>query len=81
MIIHIEELIKPDHCGIAVFHLNKDMAKAIFDVSHQWYYCRTRIEVHKYPYTHYEIIAYIRPMGDEVDVFESTDGTNWYQTN
>jgi hypothetical protein len=81
MVIHIDELIKSDNCGFEVFERQKEMAKAIFDVSHPQYSCRTKIELHRYPYTYYEVIDYIRPMTDYIDVYESVDGTNWYKTN
>jgi hypothetical protein len=82
MTLHIDELVNPNKCcAFTLFELNKEMAKAIFDVSHQKYCCRTDLKVHQHPYLHYEITAYVRPVGDEVDVFESTDGTNWSKTN
>ena len=81
MVLHIKELIKSNNYCIEEFEQNKDMAKAIFDVSHPKYCCRTRIELNRYPHIHYEVIAYPIPMIDRIDMYKSTDGTNWHRTN
>ena len=61
------------------FKWHKDLAKAYFDSTFPCYNARSRIAVKRYPYVHYEVIAYERPMVSEVDVFHSTTGISWYK--
>ena len=63
------------------FLWHKELAKSYFDSSFPEYNARSQIVILRYPYVHYEITAYQRPMGDRVDVYESTTGTHWYKIN